>query len=187
MTKLRLFVAVEISEDARRAVKALVSEYVTLASGIRWVRPVSLHLTLKFLGEVEDHRVPELKIALENSTNGLSPFQYVLSGLGAFPDFRRARVLWVGVQDTSGLLIRLQENVERQFARIGFPREKREFHPHLTIARVKDSRKIAPVVAKFQDQEFGSYQVKVDRVLLMKSDLQPTGAKYTPLHSATIC
>lgn len=186
MAKIRVFVAVSISDQARNAVVSLIQNFKNISPGIRWIKPENLHLTLKFLGELEEINIPNLKNALDLSVVGLHLFQYGLTKVGCFPSFNRPRVLWVGVEDFSKQLLRLHENIENQFSKVNFPREKRGFKPHLTIARVKSNKNIEPLLSDFKNFNFGPYSINVSDVLLMKSDLQPSGAKYTCLHKTTI-
>ena len=181
MAKIRTFVAVSISEKAREVVAEMVASMQDFGSGVRWVKPENLHLTLKFLGDVEEKKLPELEEALKLSAENINPFNYELVNIGCFPNYKRPRVLWVGVEDSEDQLLLLHQNIESEFTKQDFPKESRKFTPHLTIARVKDFRKCESVISKFSDYNFGSHKNVVEEVLLMKSDLYPSGAKYTKL------
>jgi len=186
MALLRTFIAVSLSDLARQALARLIQDLSGLTRGVRLVSAENIHLTLKFMGEVEAARLPDLKRALELSVVGIQPFSYELCEKGCFPNWQRPRVFWIGVQDLQQALLRLQRQLESEFANFGFPAESRSFQPHLTIGRVKDPRNLSPFLAKFREDDFGSYQVQVTQVRLIQSDLLPTGARYTPLHTVAL-
>jgi RNA 2',3'-cyclic 3'-phosphodiesterase len=186
MATIRLFVAVSISEQSRNAVSNLVENFRSESPGVRWVKPENLHLTLKFLGDVEESRLSSLKNALDSSVSDLRLFQFDLTNLGCFPNIKRPRVLWVGIEDESNQLVRLHKNIEEQFFKVDFPKEKRRFQPHLTVARIKDSRNSNLFLSEFQSYNLGQFTVDVADVLLIKSDLRQSGAKYSCLHKAKI-
>ena len=184
MAQVRTFVAVDISDEARRSVANLVRELKGYGAEVRWVAPESLHLTLKFLGEIDEARLEEVFQGVQEATEGLGPFRMVLEGLGGFPGLGRPRVLWVGVSEGADILRSLAERVEGSLERRGFPREGRPFSPHLTIGRVKrQSGKLRQLTEDMARRGFGPEEVLVEEVKVMKSDLRPSGAVYTTLRS----
>lgn len=152
-----------------------------------WVAAENLHLTLKFLGGVDEARVPAVIDALRAAVAGHRPFEIEVTGLGAFPSAARPRVLWAGVTTGHEAMTTLADAVETALARLGFPREDRAFSPHITFARIREQRR-APALAEALSiaatQRFG--RVTVREVTLMRSDLSPRGARYTPLASAPL-
>ncbi len=183
MVNIRSFVAISISQQARIAIAQMIRELQDLGAGLRWVKPENIHLTLKFLGEVHEEYLPELKSALQFSLEGVTNFFYDIAGTGCFPNFRNPRVLWVGVNEPDGPLAKLKENIENEFYKMNFPKETRKFHPHLTIARVKENQGQRPDITRFKNYHFGEFKVEVKNVILMTSDLHPTGARYTPIYN----
>ena len=191
MKQIRTFIAIELEEPIRagltRVQEQLKQEDDTRV--VRWVRPGGVHLTLKFLGDVPAQRVDEIGQALERACVGFAPFTLTFGGLGCFPNTRRPRVVWVGVQDESGTLTHLWEAVEEEVAPLGFPTEKRGFSPHLTLGRVKrastgERHRLGELI---QGAEIGSLgRMTVRGVSLMRSDLKPSGAVYTQLRSAAL-
>lgn len=151
---------------------------------VKWVRPESIHLSLKFLGEVEETRTPELRTALQRAARGGSgaeprPLTLQITGFGVFPDYHRPRVLWVGVTPEPGLEL-LQHGVEQAFAPLGFPTEARAFRPHVTIARAgRDAkpREFAGLEELLAGVDFDE-TVTVPDVDLMQSTLKPEGPVY---------
>jgi 2'-5' RNA ligase len=191
MEQIRTFIAIELEEPIRAGL-ARVQEQLTrepAARIVRWTRPGGIHLTLKFLGDVPARRIEEIGQALERACVGFAPFPLTVGGLGCFPDTSRPRVVWVGVQEESESLARLQEAVEREVAPLGFPTEKRGFSPHLTLGRVKgaspgEARRLGELI---HGTEIGSLgQMSARAVSLMRSDLHPSGAVYTSLRSVAL-
>ncbi len=181
MANLRSFVAISISEEARNAITEMIRELSDLDSSLRWVKPDNIHLTLKFLGEVQEEKLPDLKQALEFSLKGITKFFYEITGVGCFPTFRNPRVLWVGVNNSDGYLVKLKENIEKEFFKRNFQKETRKFHPHLTVARIKAKGAPELQISRFQNYSLGRFEVEVNNVILMRSDLRSTGARYTPI------
>lgn len=186
---VRCFVAIDLPTDLKAELTSLITHLRTSAigNGVRWVRPDGIHLTLKFLGEVPRSRQAEIETATATTLSNLqtTPFELTAGGLGVFPKPDQPRVIWVGLGGDLSALARTQKQVEMALANIGFPPENRAFSPHLTLGRVMD-------VGHEQKLEIGQFlkNYRVDAVLsrfrvteavLMESDLQPSGAIYTPL------
>lgn len=149
---------------------------------MKWVRPENIHLSLKFLGDVEDTREPELHTALQRAAGTGSeprPLTLQINGFGVFPDYHRPHVLWAGVTPEPGLEL-LQHGVEQAFAPLGFPTEARAFRPHVTLARaarVAKPRDFAGLEELLQGIDFDA-TITVTEVDLMQSTLQPGGPVY---------
>jgi 2'-5' RNA ligase len=188
---IRTFVAVELDASLRQALAQAQSSLrnrlaQTAGPGprIQWVTPASIHLTLKFLGDIPEARVPEIHAVLVRVAGHHARFAIEAEGLGAFPDPRVPRVLWVGLADGAGLLQRLARDVEAALAGIGFAPEPKPFHPHLTLARIKErSREVGRAMAlgELSVQERIQGRLIVDTIALMKSELRPSGSVYTRL------
>ena len=181
---MRIFVAVELDEPCRRALAAVQEVLKGAAGGVRWVRPEGIHLTLKFIGPLDEQDLPAAVECLEAAAAGSVPFTMEVAGLGGFPARGTPRVIHVGVREPTGTLLALQAAVEAGLAeRLAIAPEGRPYVPHLTLGRVKDRRACPPmerIAQAVADQQFGS--VRVDSMVLMKSDLHAGGAVYTPLH-----
>ena len=185
---IRAFVALELSADMKHSLQDLAQKLRPELPGVRWVRPEGIHLTLKFLGDVEQNQLPEIEAALCRACAPHAPFTLSIGDMGCFPNHRRPRVLWVGVQDQGESLSGLQRAVERAIAPLGFSPDRRGFHPHLTLGRVKNARPSARKQAEWA--ALGDYtarakvrvgHMRVDTVHLMQSELHPSGAVYTEL------
>ncbi len=175
---LRAFVAVELPAEGREALRQLQARWRPLAPpGARWTDPQGIHLTLKFLGDLPQDRVPLVTEALEQAAQGVPPFTLALGEPGAFPNLRRPRVLWVGIMGEIKPLLRLQRRVEEALATLELSREERPFSAHLTLARVRDPRQAVPAFPG----SVPSFEWRVERIVLMRSTLLPSGALYTPL------
>jgi 2'-5' RNA ligase len=154
---------------------------------ITWVRPDSLHLTLKFLGSIESRIVPSIMEQLEKAAAGTPPFTFMVGELGVFPNLNQPRVIWVGVHRGEKELCAIQKRVEENLSTLGFAVEKRGFSPHLTLGRIKSlgSRgEVLRALKELDNEEIG--MVEVTRIHLMKSTLTPTGAIYTELGSVVL-
>ncbi len=157
---------------------------------VRWVRSEGIHLTLKFLGDVPFEDIDQISATLNQITIDHTPIKVMVSEFGCFPNFRRPRVLWIGVHDSSARLQNLYAEIEEGLSKLGFEREARRFHPHLTLGRVKrirdhmDSQRLTSALENVKIGELG--QLDVNDVSLMKSDLKPTGAVYTRLFAARL-
>ena len=141
---------------------------------VAWVPPPNMHITLKFLGNVERHSLPLLGEKLARSLEGRSPIPISLTGLGAFPDASKPRVLWMGIGNGAEAIGELAAHVDEALSELGFERESREFHPHLTLGRVKQGS--ADLVSEKAEQHFGDCLAR--EVTLYESRLQRKGAEY---------
>lgn len=178
---IRAFVGVRIDPDTVEKIWQVVSQLRQRLTGIRWVAPANFHFTLKFLGDVEDEKIESVARALEGRLGLFPRFAINAKGLGVFPDLRRARVLWVGMEGKE--LGNLTAQVERTLEPLGFAREKRAFRPHLTVGRWRNLNgspaQLAKEIERWQGHEFG--ETRVEEVILFQSVLNPQGAVYRPL------
>ncbi len=205
---IRAFVAIELTSNLRSALAQLQTRLKSsiptrLPPGVRiqWVRPESIHLTLKFLGDTDEARLVDIERALALPAASQTPFSVDVGALGVFPDLRAPRVLWVGLsgqesQDhgrATERLARLAGDIDQAMATLGYPTEARPFSAHLTLARIKEhAREVGRALADSgimqQPQSLGT--LPVHAIALMKSELKPSGAVYTrlcemPLREAT--
>lgn len=184
---LRTFIAVPLSTAVIDALDALQTElkHDCPRGTVRWVPPDHIHLTLHFLGDIVPDRVDPVKAALQVVARNVPTFEFEAGGLGAFPNERRPRVIWVGVEDKSSWLALLHEAVNEAMARLGFERETRRFSPHLTLGRVQrrasygEAQAIGKVISTTTSGSLGT--VQVEKLIFFQSILRPSGAEYTPL------
>jgi len=191
MSLLRAFIAVEIPSEIHQAIdKETAQIQATLNPAIvRWVPASNIHLTLKFLGDISPANLEMLAQMLTVEVSQHQAFEIKFGGLGAFPNPKRPRVIWIGIQAPAGLEA-LQHGIEAAAATLGYPNEKRPFSPHLTIGRVKQnvgSAGMQKIRTALEETEVGSLgTAQVISVHLFKSDLKPTGAVYTRLFTAPL-
>ena len=153
-----------------------------MARGISWVGTDNFHVTLKFLGEIEERRAEEIGGALTEAVAEIEAFDVALRGLGAFPTPARPRVIWAGVGSGEARLAVLAAAVDQSLIQLGFPREARAFSAHITLGRVREPRRdpaLAEALARALTLELGA--TRVDRVVLMRSAPSPRGARYSEL------
>lgn len=183
--RIRTFIAVELPGDVQRGLVRVQEDLKRSHPPVRWVSPERIHVTLKFLGEIPAEQVETVCQVVERVAASAVPFELEAVGAGVFPNLRRPRVVWVGVQGDLPALQALQERLERELAQAGFPREERPFSPHLTLGRVQD--RASPAEARSLGQLVGGLEVpslgrwRVEEIVVMRSDLRPEGPLYTPL------
>jgi 2'-5' RNA ligase len=178
---LRVFCAVPLPIEIReRAIEHIV-QLRQAAPDIRagWERVEKMHITLKFLGEIEADRVASLSEATERAVSALQPFKLSITGAGAFPTPRNPRVLWLGITDHSNELARLQKLLEDECAAAGFQREPRAFHPHLTLARLRTPQGARRLAMLHQELGFAPMEFTVNEIVVIRSELTPGGSRYT--------
>lgn len=180
MEKIRTFIAIKIPRELEVALGELLAEMRRAGGDVKWVHPASVHITLKFLGEITREEIAAVARAVESAAAGKASFVLRTGEKGAFPNLKRPRVFWVGLQaQHQTQLLALQREIESELEPAGFPREARDFKPHLTIGRVRSQRDIDRVAAAFTRNEFPMIDLPVCEVLIMKSELTRQGAVYT--------
>lgn len=179
---IRSFLAVELPRSILRKIEEVQEDLRATHADVRWVNSEKIHLTLKFFGNIEESRIDPIVKAIEEPVRKTQPFSLKVRGIGAFPQMKNPRVIWVGLVNGKESLALLQKQIEIQLERIGFKPEDRPFHPHLTLGRMKSSRGREELVGrmeKHQEEEFGDFQI--EKLVLFKSELRPIGPIYTPL------
>lgn len=184
---MRLFVAVNLSQEVRERLASVQQEMEALRSPVKWVDPAGLHITLKFLGEVTESQGAEVCGLLEEVAGKYSAAELTVKGVGAFPAVGRPRVIWAGVRPNSELA-GLWEELDRRLDTLGFASEGRGFAPHVTLGRVRqgprDRSDLSREILRHTDGEFGTFRMA--SVELMRSELTRTGAVYTCVHSTRL-
>jgi len=184
---MRLFIAINLPPELREAVWVAVESLRRRFDGIRWSKPEQMHLTLKFLGEVEDGRVSSISQALASAASGVPAFDVAVGELGAFPTPQRPRVVWVGCEPVPPLEL-LQHGVEREMAGLGFEIEGRAFRPHVTLGRARDGadpQALRTLGSALDSLAFADL-FRANSVELMQSRLGPAGATYQVVHSESL-
>jgi 2'-5' RNA ligase len=177
---MRLFIAIELPDVIKQGIAKVQDELRTAGGNAGWTRPEGIHLTLKFLGDVPEERVPEIMAAMAGAAQGIGKLNLEVTGAGAFPNIKVPRVLWIGVFGDIEKLAILQAEVEDAMERLGFEREARMFSPHLTLARIKFPKPRDNWQQKIEGiRELNLGKFEAGHVSLMKSELKREGAVYT--------
>jgi 2'-5' RNA ligase len=198
MENYRTFIAIELPADIRLQIKTYVDQLRSAFPGVRasWSREDNLHLTLKFLGDVPVSRIDDLSQACAEAAGKVDPFELAISGCGTFPPHGKPKVLWIGVRyagvpsasgslaptsDTRDPLVSLHLTIESGCAAAGFARESRPYHPHLTIARIREARDSRALAEHHQQCSFAAQMFRVAEIVILRSELSSKGSKHTPL------
>jgi 2'-5' RNA ligase len=184
---MRVFIAIDIDEKTRTAIADLQKQLnakVDIKKGdVKWVEPENIHLTLKFLGEVDDAKLPEIQGITEQVASAHNKFNLDIEAVGSFGG-RSAKVVWVGTGKGTDELLTLQKDLEGRLEQAGFPKEDREFSAHLTLCRVRNPKagfKLADACKQFSDYKLGN--ISADALYVYQSQLTPQGPIYTLLQS----
>jgi 2'-5' RNA ligase len=179
---LRTFIAIDLDPEIKKTLIQLIKELDLGNRSIKWVTEQGMHLTLKFLGEIGRERVAGIEDVLRRISEKYNSFFLKFKGTGSFPPGKKApRVLWVDIEEEESLET-LQSELEAELEKLGFPKEERRFHPHLTLGRVKVPSGLGQTLSlleKHKDQTFG--EMKVKKITFFESTLHPTGAEYSIL------
>jgi len=179
---IRSFLAIEIPGPILRKIGEVQGGLKSSRADVRWTNPGAIHLTLKFFGNIEESRIDPILKSIEAPIRNTLPFSVKVRGVGAFPHLKNPRVIWIGLVDEKETLTSLQKQIETYLEKIGFQPEDRPFRPHLTLGRMKSSRgkeELAGRMERYREEAFGDFEV--ERVVLFKSDLKPSGPIYTPI------
>jgi 2'-5' RNA ligase len=175
---MRTFVAVALSPDCRKMLDEIEGKLRVTAADVRWVAVSSIHLTLKFLGEIDPAILPQLTDSLHAACTSEPAFSLCVRGLGAFPNLHNPRVIWCGVEGEVPRLLQLQLKVEQACSQLGFAPEERSFHPHLTLGRVQGKRNLQRLLDCIKIGSELECTIKADHFNVYKSTLTPRGAIY---------
>lgn len=183
---MRTFIAVELTGELKRKIGELQGYLKRVGANVSWVKPGNVHATLKFLGEISDDRIETVFDGIRKALEGAEIFKLSLKDLGCFPNLRRPRVIWIGIERGKVELALIHKKIEQQMDNIGFSKEDREFSPHLTIGRIKSPKNLDKLTELIKSTIFQSEEIDIKEVVVMKSQLHPGGSIYTPLFKANL-
>jgi 2'-5' RNA ligase len=183
---MRSFIAIEVPLEVKSALAAMQRDLRATNADVSWTNCENIHLTLKFLGEIDKQQFCEIEKVCSEVAASCSSFALNINSAGVFPNVRHPRVLWVGLDGQTEILEQLQETLDRRLVSIGFDPEEKDFCPHLTLGRVKSSKNVRELVASAEVYTLPTLSFAVQEIVLMKSDLHPAGAQYTELAKATL-
>jgi 2'-5' RNA ligase len=188
----RTFIALEMHEEQQRHLAEVIGRVAKHLPGVHWVNAASIHLTLAFLGELDDIRLAEAIRVTEVAAQQARSFSYRLSRIGVFGSVHRPRVIWMGIDESSGALLYLHRILNRELERSGFEVDRRPFSPHLTLARVKnpllpaEMQQLQHILMGKQQDIVSAQEYPTRQVYVMKSELLKTGAHYTCLQACLL-
>jgi 2'-5' RNA ligase len=183
---MRVFIAIELPDEVKAALAALQSELQKADAEISWTKPENLHLTLKFLGEVEADRIPKVTQACADAAASVGSFSIRVQDTGVFPNVKQPRVLWVGLAEGLAELRTLHNKLDENLHTLGFEKETRAFNPHLTLGRVKSLKNVSAVTAKLLTYKLPELSFHAHELVVMQSQLHPAGSIYTPLAKCSL-
>ena len=187
MPSLRTFIAVEIDPSHKQKLTHLISALKSSNSDVKWVNETQIHLTLKFLGNIEESKVHEISDTLKSIANNAKEFTITLSNIGTFPNAKRPRVIWVGIDKGKTELKLLASQIETELEKLGFPKENRDFKSHLTLGRVRSPKNLQNLTKLLSEVSFQSESgIKINKLILFQSTLTPKGAIYKKLTELTL-
>ncbi len=180
---MREFIAIELPGFLKQSLISVKDQLDTGDAKVKWVRPENMHLTIKFLGEIDEEQEKEIAESIENAVSRIQPFNLGIENIGAFPRISNPRVIWAGI-NKNDILDGIFEKIEKAAVNVGIPPEKRSFSPHLTLGRVKFMKKGSSLPQKFKDVEFESVEIPVSKIVLFRSKLTPEGPIYTKVQES---
>lgn len=183
---VRAFIALETVPDAKREIRSLQEKLRRFHDArVSWVRSEGVHLTLKFLGDVKTELLPDIEKLIENCASQVSPFELATTVTGGFPNLKKPRVLWIGL-DGGEQLEQLQRDIDNALSSLGFERERKRFHPHLTVGRVRSIDSRSGLNEYLSNYDFPQIRWMVNKIRLMSSILKPGGAEYRELAGVSL-
>lgn len=185
---MRLFIALPLPDYIEQKLGDISGLLKEQGGKVRWVPPENIHMTVRFLGETEDGRVPKLVRMLDEIVPQFDSTVVVIDRLGGFPNIRKPRVIWAGLAESDNVerLSKMTRQIELAVRKLRFEPEKKGFKPHLTLGRVKDPKSVQTLASFIESYRFDPIQVHLDRVVLFRSTLTPKGAVYERLHEVKL-
>ncbi|MCB2231547.1 RNA 2',3'-cyclic phosphodiesterase [bacterium] len=184
----RLFIALPLSSDVERALGQIIDDLSVAGARVKWVDPRNIHMTVRFLGDTDERLIPDLKKLIDRVVSHTRSARVSISRLGAFPNLKKPRVFWAGLDQETPLegIVAMAEEIERGVQALGFEPESKSFKPHLTLARVKYPDGLDPLCRAVHDYTVTPIDVSLDRLVLFKSTLTPQGPVYDRLHESVL-
>lgn len=177
---LRLFIALLLPDQLKSDLGDLIGPARQIGSGIKWVDPPNLHLTLKFLGDTREDRVDLVDDVLYSTVSHFEQMKVTLSGAGGFPNLKNPRVIWIGLKGADGSIL-LAQSIDKKLGTLGFETDTRPFRPHLTLGRIKKPGDQSRLMTHLENLDFGGKEYILDQVGLVRSTLTPKGPIYENL------
>jgi 2'-5' RNA ligase len=186
MASIRTFIAFDTPISIRERMSLLQSELKTSGADVRWESVDKFHITIKFLGSVEESVLSSVLSTIERAVVSYHPFDATYRSLGAFPNKKHPRVIWIGCENADGTLQQIKDTLDQSLLPFGFEIEDRTFHPHVTLGRVKRGRGMSDLTHMLENRTFEPEQTTIGGILIMKSVLKPTGSEYSILRTVQL-
>jgi 2'-5' RNA ligase len=183
---MRTFIAIEIPDSIKTELAKLQNDLRRAQADVSWEKQENIHLTLRFLGEVEEEGLVVMKQVCAEIAADFAPFMLTLNGVGAFPNFRQPRVLWAGLAGEIKIAAQLQKRLEERVDSLGFKPDDKPFKPHLTVGRVKSGKNARQAAALAEIYQLPALSFEVSEIVLMRSELHASGARYTTLAKSAL-
>ncbi len=187
---MRAFIAIDLPLEIKDHLGRIEEKLKASAADVKWVSPANIHLTLKFLGEIDAQKKASLIRIIEDTAKDKNAFSLRLSSAGAFPNIKYPRVIWIGIDEGSAEVLKIAEELEEKIEKIGIPKETREFSSHITIGRVKSGLHRLKLTEGIEEinKELGEklLELPAGKITLFKSTLSPKGPAYEPLHETSL-
>ena len=178
---IRTFIAIPVPESVFVLQGNLKNTIEKKTGKVRWVKRDQLHLTLKFVGDTPEESIDDVRGVMQKVSNQMTPFKIFIQGVGCFPKIERPRVMWVGLDGEIDKLNQLVTAVHDGLDPLGFPRDEKEFHPHITMARAKYPQKKTPDISSFLNTTYDPIPFRIEKIQFISSELFPNGPVYTIL------
>lgn len=183
----RLFIAADIPDNIKDRISAMSSELQKLNLDAKWVKPENIHITLKFLGNTDEQKIPSIIKIIEQAVENIPPIACNISELGVFPNIKFPKVLWIGMDEKSHALKHIADTLDKKLSKLGFEAEKKSFKVHLTIARMRSGKNKASLEAFLANKGLvQKHEFMIEKIILYKSTLTPQGPVYNPLHENSL-
>ncbi|MEE4312057.1 MAG: RNA 2',3'-cyclic phosphodiesterase [candidate division KSB1 bacterium] len=182
MNKIRTFIAIEIPPHIKKEISEFQRHLMVRDTRISWPKPDNIHITLKFVGDVETNAITAITEAVEKGVEQIPPFNVKIVGVGTFPSGRKPRILWIGAKSENSLMVKCADNIDQKLEELGYEKETRPFRAHLTLGRVKSQFKIDEVLDRLNEsRDFECDDFLASEIIVVQSTLHASGAIYTPL------
>lgn len=179
---MRCFIAIPLPDEIHHQLSKIQLELKETGADAKWVEAGNVHLTLKFLGDVQESKIKTISQKLKKIANKHTLFETCIGKLRAFPTLSNSRVVWIGLNKNEKKINNLQKEIEESLQSLGFEKEMRPFHPHLTLGRVRSKKNIQNLVEKIKTLPLPQFKpITIDKIILFQSILKPQGAEYTAL------
>jgi len=183
---IRSFIAIELEISTQNSLKTIQDHLKTTDADVKWVKPTNIHLTLRFLGNLHPKKLKILTKEFPDYFKRLSAFEADMTNLDAFPRLDKPRVLWIGIEKNAERIEALEDQLEEHLCKLGIPKEKEKFIPHLTIGRVRSNKNLSFLVEKMKDYSFEPISQVIKKIVLFKSSLTSSGPIYSHLSEAEL-